>query len=513
MSAGPDARFPGWLDRHLRRIHGRDESPETRPRSLASDDRPRREALRGLLGLSAMATDLADHPATIEVEVVGQDTDEGFRREKLVVRTEPTVELAVWCLVPPGPGPFPVVVTPHGHTHRGADQYIGIPADDEDAERIRTKRKDLALQAVRRGYLAIAPTTRGFAPLDYPDRLSQHDQRTCQVQLVHSLLAGRTPLGERIWDLERVLDWVVTRPDVDPSRVAVVGHSGGGVLAWLLAAVDTRVALAVANEAFCTLVGDDDLQVRFCACNTVPGLSRWGEIWDILALVAPRPLVAVSGTDGLYPHHEIDTAARQTEQAYARRGAAGGFSHVYADGPCRIFPDAIWPRVDAVMERHGVVELCPIDHANVRAFAALAVRDDQRDLVKPAALSIAEGLLAPNGWVRGITRGGRPVGLITGRTDEPRPGEHYVWRLLIDADAQGQGIGRQALALARHDLAARHRVDRLHLRYVLSPGGLRSFYERSGFRDTGRTYGRDGEMELLVDGDAPATATSPRRPA
>jgi dienelactone hydrolase/ribosomal protein S18 acetylase RimI-like enzyme len=505
----PDARFPDPLDRHLRRIHGRSEGPERHARAAPGEDAARRASLRDLLGLTRLAADLADH--VVEVEVVAQDVHEGFRREKLVVRTEPTVELPVWCLVPPGPGPFPVVVTPHGHTHWGADQYLGIPFDREDAERIRTKRKDLALQAVRRGYLAVAPTTRGFAPLDHPDLLDHHDQRSCHVQLVHCLLAGRTPLGDRIWDLQRVIDQVTARPDVDRSRIAAVGHSGGGVLAWLLAALDHRVSLAVANEALCPFLGDD-LQVRFCACNTVPGLSGWGEIWDVLALVAPRTLVAVSGTGGLYPHDDVDVAARRTEQAFARRGAAGRFTHVYADGPCRVFPEAIWPRVDAVLQSpRASVELCEIDGANVRAFAALAVRDDQRSFVKANALSVAEGLLAPNGWVRGITRADQPVGLVVVRTDEPRPGEHYLWRLMVDAERQGQGIGSEALAQLRRHLAAEHRVDRLHVRFVRAPGDPRGFYERNGFRDTGRTYGRDGELELLVD--PPAAATSPGRPA
>ena len=66
--------------------------------------------------------------------------------------------------------------------------------------------RDIAVQAVREGYIAIAPTTRAFGETRTEEDRKADKVHSCHVQLLHGLLAGRTPIGERVWDMSRLID-------------------------------------------------------------------------------------------------------------------------------------------------------------------------------------------------------------------------------------------------------------------------------------------------------------------
>src|SRR5262245_1126455 len=53
---------------------------------------------------------------------------------------------------------------------------------------------------------------------------------------------GYTPAGVECWNAMRALDYLETRPEVDPKRIGVTGRSGGGAYSWWIAATDERIA-------------------------------------------------------------------------------------------------------------------------------------------------------------------------------------------------------------------------------------------------------------------------------
>ncbi|MBS1237846.1 MAG: Acetyl xylan esterase, partial [Deltaproteobacteria bacterium] len=55
---------------------------------------------------------------------------------------------------------------------------------------------------------------------------------------------GYTPAGLEVWSAMRALDYLATRPEVDSERIGVTGISGGGVMTWLLTALDGRIKAA-----------------------------------------------------------------------------------------------------------------------------------------------------------------------------------------------------------------------------------------------------------------------------
>ena len=129
------------------------------------------------------------------------------------------------------------------------------------------------------------------------------------------------------------------------------------------------------------------------------------------------------------------------------------------------------------------VELREITKETVRAICNLDVADDQREFVAPNALSIAQAHFEPKQWMRAIYVDDKPVGFIL--TDEdPTKGAYYLWRFMVAAQHQRQGIGRRAMGL----LIDRWRAigaGSATLSIVEANGVALEFYESLGFRLTG----------------------------
>ena len=338
-----------WARKYLARLYA-DETREyacwaKTPAGIAAWQSVARPALRRLLGLERMARELRDHQPTTDlgdIEDLGDFTRQGGR-----IETEPDVRIPFWLLKPKEPGPRPLAVTPHGHEARGFDTYAGITQTEEQyRQRIVEAEADVAVQAAKRGFIAIAPSTRGFEPSVIPDLNKRHGDRDCRSHLIHCLLAGRTVIGERVWDMERIIDWAVTLPEVDSERILMMGNSGGGVCTTYAAACDTRVTVAVPSCSFATYVGRNGL-VHHCDCNTVPGILRFGEFSDVAGLIAPRHLLIVNGKqDPLFPLAEVDRAVAGVRAIYGAAGEPERFGHQYGPEGHRFYGDIMWPFVE-----------------------------------------------------------------------------------------------------------------------------------------------------------------------
>src|SRR5581483_346326 len=97
--------------------------------------------------------------------------------------------------------------------------------------------------------------------------------------------------GERTWDVMRALDYALSRPDVDPNRIVVVGLSMGGEISTYVGALDTRIAVTVP-------VGfSPDLSVlkyygsHGCWNWHYAEIREYIDDADLLALIAPRALL------------------------------------------------------------------------------------------------------------------------------------------------------------------------------------------------------------------------------
>jgi diamine N-acetyltransferase len=149
------------------------------------------------------------------------------------------------------------------------------------------------------------------------------------------------------------------------------------------------------------------------------------------------------------------------------------------------------------------VELVPIDDSNREQALALAVAPGQEQFVATVEESFLDAREHPEGspWMRLVLADGIPSAFVMlswdAVPDPPRVyGPWYLWRLLVDAGAQGRGIGRavveQVAALIREEGATE-----LLTSYVDAPGGPEGFYLGLGFEPTGEVD-PDGEILLRL---------------
>jgi len=180
---------------------------------------------------------------------------------------------------PVGPGPFPAILSPHGHWTYG-----------------RLENTDTASVPGR----AIGLARLGFVVFSY-DMIGYNDSR----QLPHwtpadgdpgspwgrrESLWGLSLAGLQLWNSIRSLDFLESRPEVARDRIGATGASGGGTQVFLLAAVDDRIAAsAPVNMISLHMQGG-------CLCENLPHLRLDTNNVEIAALFAPRPMLMVSAS-------------------------------------------------------------------------------------------------------------------------------------------------------------------------------------------------------------------------
>lgn len=265
-------------------------------------------------------------------------------RQTWSVRTETDVRVPFYVLVPDGvEPPYPVVFALHGHTPAGKDLPVGNVDAAEEA--VVEEGRDFARQAVERGYAAVAPDVRGFGDLSEAEGW-RGGTGTCGRLQMHAQLFGRSLLGDRVWDLRRIADFVADRPAFDADRMAITGHSGGGAVTLFAAALDERFSPVVPSSYFCTF-RDSILAVDHCECNYAPGVLELGEMADVAGLVAPRPFRALSGAeDSIFPVEGARESFGRLERIYGAAGAGEDCELYVGDGGHEYYPDGAWPFVD-----------------------------------------------------------------------------------------------------------------------------------------------------------------------
>ena len=142
-----------------------------------------------------------------------------------------------------------------------------------------------------------------------------------------------------------------------------------------------------------------------------------------------------------------------------------------------------------------VVSLREITAETVRTICELEPHQAQSGFVAPNAVSIAQAHFNPAAVFRAIYADEEPVGFIMWRPEDDGA-SCFLWRFMIDGRHQGEGYGREAIALWLKGLPTQG-YTLARLSYVPGPAGPHGFYLAQGFRDTGETRASDERvMEL-----------------
>ncbi len=294
-----------------------------------------RRELTDLLGIADLlaAPRCAQNPRSIWKRENGLGTI-----EKIAFQSEEGFENKIYVCIPHGVRPpYRAFLCLQGHS-TGMHNSIGVDWRDEQTPIHVEGDRDFALECMRRGIPAVMLEQRymGENSTD-PERKS-----ACYQPAMRALLRGRTALGERVFDVDRTIDYLASRGDFDLSHLGILGNSGGGTTSMFAGAVLPRLTHILPSCSFSTFA-DSIGAMYHCSCNYVPGLLLYGESADVLGLIAPRPLVIVSGNaDEIFP---LEPAIRQfarLREIYAAAGAPGRCRHVIADGGHRFYAEDSW---------------------------------------------------------------------------------------------------------------------------------------------------------------------------
>jgi 7,8-dihydropterin-6-yl-methyl-4-(beta-D-ribofuranosyl)aminobenzene 5'-phosphate synthase len=344
--------YPDHVSRYLKRSYdqqGRQlEYRDDYPGGFEKWQDDARSALRLKIGLDKIAASVGDHEPVVELD---QPVDLGdYTRQRGVIETEPDVRIPFWLLKPKAEGKRQLGVFPHGHDRRGPETTAGVYTDEAHERKSLAEDRDVAVQAVKHGFVAIAPAVRGLATDGVPDLHGRHGKRDCRSHLMHCLLAGHTATGERVWDMQRILDWAFMLPEVDSRHTLMMGNSGGGMVTMFTAACDERIDIAVPSCSFAPTVSEAGY-IFHCDCNMVPGLIDLGGLPGVCGLIAPRHLLAVNGRkDTLFSTAGVEQGAATVRSLYMAAGCPERFERRWGAEGHRFYKDLMWTFVLGAMQ-------------------------------------------------------------------------------------------------------------------------------------------------------------------
>jgi len=268
--------------------------------------------------------------------------------EKVVFTSEPFCDVTAFvCLPRDVKPPYRWMICLQGHT-TGAHVSIAVDRDDNEKPIAVEGDRDFGLGCMRRGVAALCIEQRSFGERRelVQEKVSQHG---CHDAAMHGMMLGRSLLGQRVYDVQRGLDYLSTRDDVDMTRVGVMGNSGGGTISLFAAALLPGIGFAMPSCYFCTF-RDSLMSIYHCSDNYVPGLMPVAEMADVMGLFAPKPVVLVAGKDDpIFPVKAVRKSFAHLKQIYAAAGAEGNCQLVVGPQGHRFYADLAWPKMLKVM--------------------------------------------------------------------------------------------------------------------------------------------------------------------
>jgi dienelactone hydrolase len=290
-----------------------------------------RTALAKTIGLQT-EKQTALHPQLIESVNKGD-----YIRHKLLIQTGPHTSMPFYLLMPlAAPQPLPVVLALHGHGY-GVKDIVGLWEDGAERDNPDGYHKDFAVALCRSGFAVAAPEIACFGErrtdFSYLESDSGQEQpSSCAHAAFLAFHLGRSVVGMRVQDGIRLVDYLETRPDLDMQRLGAMGISGGGMHAFFSASLDARIKACVVSGYYSTF-RDSILAMSHCACNFVPGLGQFGEMYDLVGLLAPRPLLIESGShDPIFPREAVERSVKRAKEVYEIFGVGNQIQTDYFEG-------------------------------------------------------------------------------------------------------------------------------------------------------------------------------------
>lgn len=217
----------------------------------------------------------------LQARKLGEIQRDGYRVEKIIFQTRPGIWMTANAYVPTSAkGPVPAILHVHGH-------WKGAKQDPVVQQR--------CIGSVKLGFFVLCVDAFGAGERGTGKALGEYHGEMTAATLFP---IGQPLSGLQVYENMRAVDYLQSRPEVDPNRIGITGASGGGNQTMYAGAFDERFGCVVPTCSVGTYQAY--LSAACCMCEVVPGALRFTEEGDVLSLAARRGLMVTSATQDAY---------------------------------------------------------------------------------------------------------------------------------------------------------------------------------------------------------------------
>ncbi|MDP2998055.1 MAG: alpha/beta hydrolase family protein [Bryobacterales bacterium] len=294
--------------------------------------------------------ELPPRPSPLKVRTIRVDQRDGYTVEKFVFDNGADSEVPGYIAIPAKrAGPCPAILTMHGHGSSKDNMFGYEPTSQDVAELL-----------ARRGYVVIGIDNyfggerKGKGPAGDLEVMARNsDQEMSLFKL--NLWLGRTLWGMMLRDEQIALDYLLSRPEVDAKRIGAQGMSMGSTRAWWLGAIDDRIRAVVGVACFTRY--EDLIAIRALRAHGiyyfVPGILKHFDSEGVMALLAPRPFLALTGDrDAGSPPEGMKKLEQILSRFYKLHGQPDRFQSVIYPETGHVYNDDMKKRMLAWFDKY-----------------------------------------------------------------------------------------------------------------------------------------------------------------
>jgi dienelactone hydrolase len=293
---------------------------------------------------------LPPRPSPSQVRVVAREQGDGYTLEKFVFHNGVDSEVPGYIAIPARrSGRLPGILTMHGHSSSKESMFGQNPSSQFVSEEL-----------VKAGFVVLGIDNyfngerKGTGPAGQLETMARGaDQEMSLFKL--NLWLGRTLWGMMLRDEQIALDYLVSRPEVDAKRIGAQGMSMGSTRAWWLAAIDDRVRAVVGVACFTRY--EDLIATRNLRAHGiyyfVPGILKHFDSEAIMALLAPRPFLALTGdSDAGSPPTGMKKLEEILKAVYRVAGKPDAFDSIIYPQTGHVYNEDMHQRMVAWFRKH-----------------------------------------------------------------------------------------------------------------------------------------------------------------
>ncbi len=201
----------------------------------------------------------------------------------------------------------------------------------------------LALQAAEKGFIAVSFERIGFGERRERSLKTRNISPTIDFSF-HSLLYGKTSLGETVSEVSELVNWLKKQYS-NKYKIWLKGYSAAGTTALAAAAIDSNID-GIAIGGCVGLANETILKRGATGYNDIPSLLNWFDQDVIISLISPRPCIIVAGAkDHIWPYKYAIKALKVPRYVYKKDNSAKNLSLIKADGGHTYYPNLLWPEI------------------------------------------------------------------------------------------------------------------------------------------------------------------------